>query len=185
MTEPANLLPLIRMELAKYTFPMTDDQCVELCNAVAYKAGGGWGLSRKVGGTRGKRYDGQECAHDILHHLPSNLLFDILVDAPEHPKPAWQNQGVPQSPDRTWVAPILPKAELAPAPPPTPSSGPTLADVVAKLDVLNANIRLLAHNSTLTAEGVQRLEAALDAGIPLRLRAKVIGDIRGVVGGQS
>jgi hypothetical protein len=53
------------------------------------------------------------------------------------------------------------------------------------VQALNARLDLLAHNSKLTAEGVQRLEAALAAGIPLRLRARLIGDVTGTVGGPQ
>ena len=185
-----NLLETVREERRKYPTPMTDDQCVDMCNAVAWRhRAEGWGLSRKVDGVRGRRYDGQECAHDILHHLPTNQLFDVLADAPKTAAPVWQPKGPPQSDDRTWVAPIaptgVPVAPVAPPPVNPAPSGPTLAEVAATLATISQRLDLLAHNSTLTAQGVQRLEAALAAGIPLRLRARLIGEVAGTVGGPQ
>lgn len=185
-----NLLQSVIEERRKYPTPMTDDQCVDMCNAVAWRhRAEGWGLSRKVDGVRGRRHDGQECAHDILHHLPSNQLFDVLADAPKTSAPVWQPKGPPQSDDRTWVNPIppagVPVAPVAPPPVNPAPSGPTLADVLDAVQTISTRLDLLAHNSTLTAQGVQRLEAALAAGIPLRLRARVIGEVTGTVGGPT
>jgi hypothetical protein len=187
-----NLLQSVIEERRKYPTPMTDDQCVDMCNAVAWRhRAEGWGLSRKVDGVRGRRHDGQECAHDILHHLPTNELFDVLVGAPNTAAPVWQPKGPPQSADRTWVAPIATAGvSVAPVAPQPPVPGPqpvteSNAAILQAVQALAARLDLLAHNSTLTAEGVQRLEAALAAGIPLRLRAKLIGDVTGTVGGPQ
>lgn len=185
-----NLLATVGKVRATYGTPMTDDECVELCNTVAWEhRADGWGLSQKLGGIRGLRRDGASCAHDILHHLPTNQLFDVLAGAPLAATPVWQPKGAPQGDDRIWVAPIppagVPVAPVAPQPVnPTPS-GPTLGEVLDAVQALNARLDLLAHNSTLTAQGVQRLEAALAAGIPLRLRARLIGDVTGTVGGPQ
>jgi hypothetical protein len=69
-----------------------------------------------------------------------------------------------------------------PGPQPVTESNVAILQAVQALAV---RLDLLAHNSTLTAEGVQRLEAALAAGIPLRLRARLIGDVTGTVGGPT
>jgi hypothetical protein len=101
----------LHTERAKYGPTMTDDQCVELCNAVAWKhRTDGWGLSGKTGGTRGRRYDGAEVAHDILHHFPSNTLYDVLVGAGAQSTPVFNNVGAP-GPGRPWVAPIAPQTD--------------------------------------------------------------------------
>jgi len=68
---------------------------------------------------------------------------------------------------------------VAPAP-----AGPTLADLLTRLDTMREQIALLTHNSTSTAEGVQRLEAALKNGVPLTMNAKLIGRVTGTVGGS-
>ena len=187
-----NLIETVRQVRAQFGGTLTHEECALLSNAVAWRhRGTGWGLSRKTGGTRGRLPNGTEIAHDILHHQPSNELVDILIAAGEASTPTWNPVGPPQSADRTWVAPVDPATfTQAPAPapgpvPPAPPAGPTLAQVLERLDALQARVDLLAHNSTLTAEGVQRLEASLKTGIPLSLRAKLIGDVRGTVGGPQ
>jgi hypothetical protein len=185
-----NLIESIREERRKYGAVMGHDDCALLCNAVAWRhRAEGWGLSRKTGGTRGRLPNGTEVAHDILHHAPTNELIDILTAAGAESQPAWQPVGPPQSPDRTWVAPVDPasfgSAPVAPQPVNPAPAGPTLAEVLDAVQALNARLDLLAHNSTLTAQCVQRLEAALAAGIPLRLRARLIGDVTGTVGGPQ
>jgi hypothetical protein len=104
------ILDDLHVERAKYGATMNDDECVELCNAVAWKhRGDGWGLSGKKNGTRGRRYDGVELAHDILHHGPTNTLYDVLVGAGAQSLPVFNNAGPPIG-DRPWVAPIEPKS---------------------------------------------------------------------------
>jgi hypothetical protein len=189
------LIDTVRQVRGTFGATLSHEECALLCNEVAWRhRAGGWGLSRKTGGTRGRLPNGTEIAHDILHHQPTNQLVDILTAAGAESTPAWQPVGPPQSPDRTWVAPVDPAtfgAALSPAPAPAappPPAGPTLAELAAKVDALAAAVAglpLLAHNSTATAEAVQRLEAALKAGIPLSLRAKLIGDVRGTVGGPA
>lgn len=187
-----NLIETIKQVRQSFGPVMGHDECALLCNVVAWRhRASGWGLSRKVSGTRGRLPNGTEIAHDILHHAPTNELIDILTAAGEKSEPTWNPVGPPQSPDRTWVAPVDPASfSAAPSPvpgpvPPAPPAGPTLADLTGKVEALAQRLDLLAHNSTLTAEGVQRLETALKNGIPLSLRAKLIGDVRGTVGGPQ
>lgn len=184
------ILEGIREERRKYGATLSHDECALLCNAIAWRhRAEGWGLSAKSGGTYGTLPNGKRIAHDILHHAPSNELVDILTAAGAESVPAWQPVGPPQSADRTWVAPVDPAsfgaAFVAPQPVNPAPSGPAMADVLAAVQAVSARLDLLAHNSTLTAEGVQRLEAALAAGIPLRLRARLIGDVTGTVGGPQ
>jgi hypothetical protein len=78
----------------------------------------------------------------------------------------------------------------APVPPQPPVPGPqpvteSNAAILQAVQALAARLDVLAHNGRLTAEGVQRLEAALAAGIPLRLRARLLGDVTGTVGGPT
>lgn len=178
-----NLLTTVREIRATFGPTLTHEECVLLCNAVAWRhRQTGWGLSRKTSGTRGRLPNGTEVAHDILHHQPTNELVDILTAAGAESTPAWVPMGPPQSPDRTWIAPVDP-AQWGPTAPTPVAAGPSLADLAKTLDILQTRLDLLGHNSTLTAEGVQRLEAALTVGLPVRLRAKIIGDVTGTVGG--
>ena len=58
------------------------------------------------------------------------------------------------------------------------------AEVMKILELIQMRVDLLAHNSTETAEGVQRLEAALANGIPVTLRHRALGELKGRVGGR-
>jgi len=185
-----NLLQTIREERTRFGPTLSHDECARLCNAVAWRhRAQGFGLSAKTGGTYGTLPNGTRIAHDILHHQPSNELVDILTAAGAESVPHWAPVGPPQSADRVFVAPIDPMAwdakppawsvPVAPAP-----VGPTLADLLTRLDTMREQIALLTHNSTSTAEGVQRLEAALKNGVPLTMNAKLIGRVTGTVGGS-
>ena len=186
-----SLIQTVRIVRTKFGPLMTDDECGLLCNEVAWRhRESGWGLSRKPNGKNTRLPNGEPIAHDILHHRPTNTLFDILQAAGAESMPQWADVGPPQSPDRTWVAPLDPASFGSPTQPvgPPPPPGPTLAELAAKLDALTALVEglpLLTHNSRITAEGVQRMEAALVTGVPLRLRAKLIGEVTGTVGGPT
>lgn len=178
---------------AKFGPVMDDDQCGLLTNEVAYRlaqADPAWGVSAKPQGKASTLPNGTRIAHDILHYRTTNTLIDILQAAGAQSRPQWAEVPYHGDPSgRPWLAPFNP-ATFAPTPAPGPTpppapAGPTLADVLARVDALAQRVDLLAHNSTLTAEGVQRLEAALAAGIPLRLRARLIGDVTGTVGGPT
>ena len=176
---------------AKFGALLTDDECGLLTNEVAYRLAqtdSAWGVSAKPNGKASTLPNGARIAHDILHYRTTNTLIDILQAAGAESRPQWAEVPYHGDPSgRPWLpavdpATFAPTPVPGPTPPPVPA-GPTLADVLARVDALAQRLDLLAHNSTLTAEGVQRLEAALAAGIPLRLRAKLIGDVTGTVGG--
>lgn len=104
---------------------MTDDECVALCNEVAWQhRADGWGLSAKTSGTRGRRYDGQECAHDILVDA-QGIEYDILTAAGAASTPTWGKSGGKARPGREWVAPIQPQGAVTPGPVPPPVPTPT------------------------------------------------------------
>lgn len=176
---------------AKFGALLTDDECGLLTNEVAYRLAQtdpAWGVSAKPQGKASTLPNGQRIAHDILHYRTTNTLIDILQAAGAESRPQWAEVPYHGDPSgRPWLpavdpATFAPTPVPGPTPPPVPA-GPTLADVLARVEAVQQRLDLLAHNSTLTAEGVQRLEAALAAGIPLRLRAKLIGDVTGTVGG--
>jgi hypothetical protein len=143
-------------ERANYGATMSDEQCVELINAVAWKhRADGWGLSGKDFGTHGVRYDGARVAHDILHHRPTNKIWDVLgsAGAASTPPSSLGPGGPPPGSNRPWVAPIVPEG-VTPAPTPTPQPQPTptptpvdLSAVLAKLDAVLAEIATLRANS--------------------------------------
>jgi hypothetical protein len=181
---------------AQYGPTLTDEQCGLLTNEVAWilaQADPAWGVSAKPQGKAARLPNGTLIAHDILHYRTTNTLIDILQAAGAESRPQWAE--VPYHGDptgRPWMPATNPATWAggapAPAPGPTPSptpAGPSLAVLEALVQTLAQRVDLLAHNSTETAEGVQRLEAALKAGIPLSLRARMLGEVRGTVGGPS
>lgn len=118
----SSLIDDLIAERAKYGATMSDDECAELVNAVAWQnRADGWGLSGKTFGTHGTLYDGTQIAHDILHHRPSNRLFDVLRAAGAESAPVWNDLGVNTQGNRPWTAPIAPRG--APVPPPGPFPG--------------------------------------------------------------
>lgn len=178
---------------AKFGALLTDEECGLLTNEVAYRLAQtdpAWGVSAKPQGKASTLPNGQRIAHDILHYRTTNTLIDILQAAGAESRPQWAEVPYHGDPSgRPWLPAVDPATfAQVPAPGPTPPpvpAGPTLADVLARVETVAQRLDLLAHNSTLTAEGVQRLEAALAAGIQLRLRAKLIGDVTGTVGGPT
>lgn len=122
-----SLLTTIQAVRMKYDKLMTDDQCAELCNEVAWIHRNDpeqWGVSLKESGTRGRRYDGTEIAHDVVLSGKTGEGFDILTAAGAASTPTWSSVGVITNPARRWVAPIQPQGTL-PVPPPTPVPTPT------------------------------------------------------------
>ena len=119
---------------AKYGATMNDDQCVALCNEVAWlHKGDGWGVSRKEAGTRGTRYDGQQCCHDVVMQRDGRY-WDILTAAGGASTPSWSDTpgGVITDPARGWIAPIVPQGQPGPGPDPTPDPQPVPVPVACK-----------------------------------------------------
>lgn len=163
----------LQIERAKYGTPMTNEQCVEMLNTVAWiHRAEGWGLSGKTSGTRARRYDGVEVAHDILHHLPTNDLYDVLEAAPTVARPIFNNVGKP-FPGRPFIAPIEPKSGSShPVPTPTPSPGPTVPppNVVEQrlLDAITAAKQaILANDDADHNELATRINILVDTLAPL------------------
>lgn len=184
---------VVREVRAKYGPTLTDEQCGLLTYEVAYRLAQtdpAWGVSAKPNGKAATLPNGQRIAHDILHYRTTNTLIDILQAAGAESSPQWAE--VPYHGDPTG-RPWLPATDasifgggVTPAPTPAPTPvGPSLAVLEAMVQTLATRVDLLAHNSTQTAEGVQRLEAALKTGVPLTLQAKLLGRVMGTVGGSQ
>ena len=108
--QPASLLADVQAERAKYGPAPSDEELGRMLNAIAWKnRQSGWGLSRKTFGERCPSPVG-EIACDILHHQPTNLLFDVFVAAGSggSATPAWQNVPYHNNSNRPWVAPVQP-----------------------------------------------------------------------------
>lgn len=172
-------------ERAHYGATMSDEECVELINAVAWKhRADGWGLSGKDFGTHGVRYDGAQVAHDILHHRPTNRIWDVLgaAGAASTPPSSLGPGGPPPGSNRPWVAPIVPEGTV-PAPTPTPQPVPTptpapqppvdLSAVLAKLDAILAEIAVLrANHDGIAAVATEARDRAADAAFEAKNAAE-------------
>jgi hypothetical protein len=117
-----DLLPDIKAARATVGDTPTPEQTAALLNLIAWKnRDDGWGLSRKDGGTRCVSALVGSIACDILHHRPTNMLYDVFgaVGDVGGTRPQFDPVGPPQSADRVWVAPVDPGGIIITPPPPT------------------------------------------------------------------
>ena len=159
-----NLLPDLTAERARYGATMTNDECVALLNAVAWKnRDGGWGLGRKISGNRGRRSDGVECTVDGLVHRTTMTFVDALRDAGGKSEPSWQV--APNPSNRPWVAPIDPDRRdqgLPPPPPPVDLSElrTAIQALTSQITALETRIRTLESRPVVSLDEVlARLDA--------------------------
>lgn len=195
---PMSLLDTIEAVRAVYGPTMSDDECVALCNAVAWiHRAEGFGLSRKTSGTRGRRHDGQECCHDVVMLLDGRY-WDILTAAGGASTPNWSStpNGRITDPARGWLAPIAPKDTPVPVPnPPTPTPIPVptpapvcqAVDLSPRLNTLSAQVELLRASVAMMDTRVGVVEARLE-GLAGRLEAinaemheMVVGQVNGLL----
>lgn len=107
-TQPASLLSDVQAERAKYGTPMTSAELGQLLNTVAWNnRDTGWGLSGKNFGNFCPSPAGS-IACDILHHQPTNLIYDVFIDSEGAATPTWGSGKSPPDVNRPWVAPVQP-----------------------------------------------------------------------------
>jgi hypothetical protein len=77
-----------------------------MLNEIAWiHRGEGWGLSRKTSGAHVTQpHTGERIAHDILHHLHTNTLWDVFTDR----GPTWNQAAPHNNPERIWLPPVEP-----------------------------------------------------------------------------
>src|SRR5688572_26107751 len=76
-----SLIPTLERLRAEYPTPMSSAQIGEYLNRVAWEhRGEGWGLLYKPGGTNCDAPQGLKVSCDVLFHLPTLGLYDVLVD---------------------------------------------------------------------------------------------------------
>jgi hypothetical protein len=87
----------------------------------------GWGLSGKPGGANTTQpVSGILVARDILHHKPTNQIYDVLIAAGDGgpATPAWQGPMAAPDPNaRPWVAPTNDGYDTPTDPPDPPDPG--------------------------------------------------------------
>jgi len=123
---PESLFPQLQAERAKYGAGMTNNECVALLNAVAYR-NPGWGLLLKPSGNNGTTDGlGRFVSIDHLVYQPLMRGIDVLSDA-GNGGPSSVGWGDVESgeefPVDRFVAPVKPAGQ--PEPVPTPEPGPT------------------------------------------------------------
>ena len=155
MPEPGSLLDLVT-EIYNKRPHSTNDDFVEIVNEVAWiERDGGWGLSKKASGNHGTRHDGTPVAYDILHHKPSDTLWDCFGPS-EAPVPKWGEAHPHNDPNRPWIAPIKPQDAPGPGPGPTPTPSPCPdCNVLAgRLDALERAIDALSEVTGANTEAI-------------------------------
>lgn len=179
---PENLLSDLQAERARFGRSMTNDQCVELLNAVARRHPG-WGLLSKLGGNNGT-IPGLSGPVSIDHLVYQPLMrgIDVLFDAGNGgpSTPVWGDvETGEQFPADRFVSPVgagEPGPVPTPGPTPTPEPGPS-PDLGAAVKLLAEQIRdfdesLMAMSQTLRATQLElaeqkvKLQALLDRGFP-------------------
>jgi hypothetical protein len=111
LTSPAlaqqSLLADVERERAKYGAWPTDGELCLILNDVAWKhKADGWALSAKPNGTNCTLPNGQKIAHDILHHKPTNTLYDVFFAAGEIAEPRWFQVVHHNDPSRPAIGPF-------------------------------------------------------------------------------
>jgi hypothetical protein len=172
--ETPNILADIEAERLKYGPKMTNAQCAEMLNAVAFR-NPGFGLLKKEGGNHAVRFDGARVSVDHLTYLPNGTTDDVLLDAGDDGDgktiPIW-GEWEPYN-DGQYVAPIQPQGTNPPPPvtppvtPPTvppPVTQPTcdLGPVLVKLaEMIDADVDLVMAVSEQNKE-LARMSNTLD-----------------------
>lgn len=109
-----SVLDSIIFEREKYGTVMSETECVNLLNSVAWRhRHERWGLSGKTFGNRAQRYDGVECSVDVLQQRPEHprhdwegVMVDVLRSAGAGSTPTWNVHGENTQTNRPWTAPI-------------------------------------------------------------------------------
>src|SRR5690606_9496977 len=80
MPELTSLLPTVQAVRVKYGPRPSDEELGKMLNEIAWiHRADGWGLSVKKQGTRAPSPQGVDIAHDVLHKMPEDLIFDVFI----------------------------------------------------------------------------------------------------------
>lgn len=95
MSDPKSLIDSVRAERAKYGTPLMNPQMGELLNAVAWKhRAAEWVLAEKRTGAHSfQPHTGIPISRDVLMHVPSRRMFDVLRDVGGAGEPNWIDVG--------------------------------------------------------------------------------------------
>jgi hypothetical protein len=172
---PESLIESVRAERAKYGATLTPEQMGQLLNAVAWKhRADGWGLSEKPSGNHVPSPQGKFVAYDILHHKPTDTLWDVATGESAY-EVKWGQAEHHNNKDRPWLAPVQPSGAAQPSEPggTVPSSGSIdalvramVAQAVAPLQAEIAAIKkaVAERPSTAPAEFPRRIALRAHTG---------------------
>jgi hypothetical protein len=167
--EPASLLDAVKAERAKVDGQPTNAQLGAMLNAVAWAhREHGWGLSKKPGGHNCPTPPPAAVliACDILHHKPTNTLYDVFGSVEAGAFPQWGSVGPPLTPDREWLAPVRPAdaTEPEPDPQPIPDPQPDPA-MLARLEALEARVSALEARPQPNGVPEDRVQTLIDRAL--------------------
>jgi len=91
MAEPESLIDTVEQERDKYDDTLTNPQMGELLNNVAWRhRDAGWVLAGKDTGAHTRQpHTGTPISRDVLIHVPSARMYDVLADVAGEARPQW------------------------------------------------------------------------------------------------
>lgn len=157
---PDSLLSTVEAVRAKYPTPPSPDQLGLMLNEIAWThRAEGWGLNLKpAGNSCPQPRTGVRIAVDILHHQPTDTIWDCFRDAGGTTEPTWHEAEPHGDPARVWVAPVAPDGVPAPEPPPLPPPVPGFPqdlELVKRVEALERRLQRL-ENAGLTIATIYR-----------------------------
>jgi hypothetical protein len=152
---PDSLLPTVEAVRAKHT-EITPEILGAMLNEIAWThREDGWGLNSKPSGNSCPQpRTGIRVAVDILHHKPSDTIWDCFGDAGGETRPSWGEAHPHGDPNRVWVAPVAPDGVIPPPePPPLPPPIPgipvpnpgTDLEVLKRLDAIEKRVERMEN----------------------------------------
>ena len=147
MRLPDDVFATLQQQRARFGPTPTDPELGIILNDTAWvHRSTGWGVNIKNGGTNCPQ-PGQPprmIAHDILHHQPSNMIFDCLIAAGGAATPTQAEGSVMTISDRPWAPANQPTSGgTIPPTPPTSDLEQRLALCENQIGVLAAQVRML------------------------------------------
>jgi hypothetical protein len=179
-----SVLDTLRQVRTKYPTIPSNEDCGKIINETAWiHRAEGWGLSGKPGGANTPQpVSGIPIARDILHHQPSNQIYDVLIAAGDGgpATPAWQGPMTAPDPNaRPWVAPTNDGYDGNPDPGPGPDPDPE-PDTDAWKEALD---QALERWAVLLLSGLQTVVKQEQANFGCPVEFKIFGQtVKGWVG---
>jgi hypothetical protein len=144
MRLPDAVFTIVKEERARFGAIPTDVELGIMLNRMAWRAGVGFGLSRKDSSTRAPFPGGGSIAHDVLMRQ-DGTAWDVLHAAGAAATPVQGESFVITDPARGWIAPVDPDRVTPPGP-----SLPPGSELEHRFAVLEARV---AHLTEMLTDG--------------------------------